>query len=782
MRAIRFSRLLAASALTVILTACGGGGGGGSLLGSGGGSLGPSYGSGGGSGGNNGGAQIVINNSLTQNNPNSFLTSEYTLSLAGGSTGLAQINAAQAYGLGASGNGITVGIIDTGIDADNVEFTGAISADSINIINNSNADLQGINPHGTWVAGVIGARKNNLATHGVAFNAELLVVKADTVSPSCPSGCFDSNNLANAVNYATSHNARIINMSLGAQGALGSTLTTAIQNAAANNVLVVTAAGNAGQAQVDAPANLGGTTGIAGSLLAVGAVDSNNQILSWSNKAGNARNWYLVAPGDNILTTDEHGMALVSGTSFAAPMVSGAAALVMEYAPYLTAQQTAEILLRSATDLGAAGVDDIYGHGLLNVGAALQPVGNTSVPSANGGSANTSNTTIALGSAFGNALQSNSLLAQGIMTDDYGRAFGFNMADRITSADYNSGLANFISTTRDTTVNSAQFGESTALTTSFTADKTTMGQVRDLNQQDGLQGDVRLALSTQATENMNLNYTHGYGLGQTLGLQMATANATANVVQASAMNNAYLGMLEGGNALSNTINLAEGLSLTLGAGMAEANSKLNDGETHNRTAYAAAVNYALGDFTLGLSAGQVQEANSTLDSASAGALAFGSGSTTNFVTISAALDLAAGLTLSASYQTGLTSIDATENSVIGDFRGLQSDSFAVALTADDVAQKNDSLTLAVSQPVRVNSGSAALNVATGVDAAGNVLYTSERASLTPSGRQIDIQAGYSLALNENETLGLSTVGTLNPGHDSSRGPAFSVGLRYQGKF
>lgn len=788
---MRAKSLLAASALTVLLTACGGGGGGSSLGGSNGGMGNGGNNNGGGS--SNGGAQIVINNNLTQADPTTFLTGEYTNNAAGGSTGLARINAAAAYGLGATGAGITVAMVDTGIDVDNIEFAGAISADSINIVNNQHNDLEGANPHGTWTAGVVGARKNGVGTHGVAFNSELLVIRAETVSVDCPSGCFTSDNLAKAVNYATAHDAKIINMSLGAQGNLGGNLTNAIKNAAANNILVVAAAGNAGAAQVDAPANLGGTSGIAGNLLAVGAVDANNVLLNWSNRAGNAKNWFLVAPGHNILTTDEHGMALVAGTSFAAPMVSGAAALVMEYAPYLTAKQTAEILLKTATDLGAAGVDSVYGHGLLNVGAALQPVGDTTVPSGqgsvvggNGGNAapSAAQTSLALGSAFGNALVNNNLLASGIMTDAYGRAFGFDMSKRVQVAQYDSGMAAFIRNNRETSTSGMMLGSETAVTASFSADSYSNNAVKDLDNQSGLQGDLRLAVSSQASEDVSVTYTHGYGIGQAFGLQADNARVTENIAKTEAMGSAYLGLVQGGNAVLTGINLTEGLTLTVGTG-SEGNTQnfgSNVETTGDRQGYAAALNYNMGSFKVALTGGMLNEGSSALNSSSDGALAFGAGSTTTFVGASASIDLAKGLTLAATYQVGMTDIKSSANSLIGDFQGVQSDSFALALTADDVVSKDDRLTLAVSQPVRVNSGSAALNVATGVDAAGNVIYNRERADLTPTGRQLDLQAGYSFNVGKDETLGFSTVGTLNPGHDASADMAFSVGLRYNKKF
>ena len=74
---------------------------------------------------------------------------------------------------------------------------------------------------------------------------------------------------------------------------------------------------------------------------------------------------------DDIITTGDG-----TGTSFAAPRVTGAAALVRHKFPNLTASQLKQVLLQTATDLGAEGVDEIYGHGKLNVQGALSPIGN----------------------------------------------------------------------------------------------------------------------------------------------------------------------------------------------------------------------------------------------------------------------------------------------------------------------------------------------------------------------------------------------------------------------
>ena len=781
--------LVATTALSLILSACGGGGGsvattapvnlnGGST-----GNTGSSTGSTGSTGG------TVVNTpgaGLTAQDINTFLnSSEYNRMAAGGYTGLAQVNAAQAYATGVSGSGITVAVIDTGIDLTNSEFAGAISADSINITNGSHTDMASINPHGTWVSGVVGARRDGDNTQGVAFNSTILAVRADTVDSICPSGCFIAQDVASSIRYATDHNARVINMSMGAAGSLGGLVQSAATYAAAHNVLLVAAAGNEGNAEIDAPANLGGTAGVVGSMLAVGAVDQNNVITSWSNKAGAAKDYYLVAPGEHILTTDVGGgMALTAGTSFASPMVAGAAALVMQYAPYLTAQQVASILLNSATDLGAAGVDTVYGHGLLNIGAALGPAGTTSVPTATGTSTPAVASSVAMSAAFGNALSNNSLLQRGIMLDSYGRAYGFDMSKRVAATKYDSGLASFIGATRTTTSGGAMQLGTSNVSFGF-ASTDTEHMVQDLNKQDKTQQSRgQLALTTQAASGVTLTYTHNHNLGQMFGLSEQAGRVANDTMGTGTLDNAFLGLIDGGNALGTSFDLGHGLALNIGGGMQSDSMSINDADKTgtSRQGYVAELAYKADGLKLGVQTGMVNESGSTLASNGDGALAFGSDSRTTFVGLNATVPLMQGLALGATYQMGFTQITSSQGSLISDFRGVSSDKFAVALMADDVAKKGDRLTLSVSQPIRVSSGNADLTVPVGVDHNGSVINASQRVGLTPTGRQIDMGIGYAFNLGKEQQLGISTVSTLNPGQNADAGAAFAVGVRYSAQF
>lgn len=109
-------------------------------------------------------------------------------------------------------------------------------------------------------------------------------------------------------------------------------------------------------------------------VIYVGEVDSSNNIPDWSNQAGSAHKNQFIVTSSDAITSSSDGSP--DGNSFAAPRVAGAGALVRHKFPNLSGAQTATTILHTADDLGVAGVDAVYGHGKLNVGKALAPVGN----------------------------------------------------------------------------------------------------------------------------------------------------------------------------------------------------------------------------------------------------------------------------------------------------------------------------------------------------------------------------------------------------------------------
>ncbi len=227
-------------------------------------------------------------------------------------------------------------------------------------------DVSDDSGHGTAVAGVIAAvADNGIGISGLAPAVTLMPVRAG-FNPGLGafSGVLEEDDAAAAIVYAAENGARVINMSFG-DTLLSPIVADAVAYAAGLGAVLVGAAGNARADGMHYPSGLP-------DVIAVGATDYADQRASFSSY-GAALD--LVAPGDGILTTvvdgDEDAYVTLSGTSFAAPLVAAAAALLASRAPALGAAEIAALLTGSARDLDPPGFDLETANGRLDAGRAL---------------------------------------------------------------------------------------------------------------------------------------------------------------------------------------------------------------------------------------------------------------------------------------------------------------------------------------------------------------------------------------------------------------------------
>jgi hypothetical protein len=354
-------------------------------------------------------------------------------------------NAATAWSAGHTGQGVTIAVVDTGVDENSPEFAGRISPLSKDILN-AGRPITGSDDHGTHVAMVAAAARNNTGILGIAFDATIMALRTDSVGSCAADNPQDANadcsfadkDIAAAINYATANQAKVINISLGGDGATSEVRNAARAAADAGSLLVV-AAGNGGTGSPDSFATLLDQAA-GGGVIIVGSVNSDGSISDFSNRAGTNASHFLTALGDRICCTYENGQLYVdsdgfvylfSGTSFATPQVSGAAALLAQAFPHLTGRQIADILLSSAFDAGAPGTDPIFGRGILDIARAFQPLGATSL-AGTGTSVALGDVTGAGSSAMGDAFGTASLPT--LVTDAYGRAFDTDLAGTLRGA------------------------------------------------------------------------------------------------------------------------------------------------------------------------------------------------------------------------------------------------------------------------------------------------------------------------------------------------------------
>jgi subtilisin family serine protease len=290
----------------------------------------------------------------------------------------------------ARGTGITVAVLDTGVDTKHPDLANQTVAgwdftkDSATI-----TDPAG---HGTEVAGIIAARTNNaIGIAGTAFNAKIMpVTVCDAVVAQGGSGGCDLFYVAAGIVFAADKGAKIINLSMG-DDTPSSTLQAAINYALTRNVVVVAAAGNNAQAGNAAmyPASYPG-------VISVGAHDSTGARANFSNNNNdpNLNHVTVTAPGVSILTTipvaldtndgtqdgyaiDPSTAAFPSGTSFSAAYVSGVAALLMSAKVATTPATVRDALICGAVDAGAVGYDPDYGYGRVNAALSMNWNGNS---------------------------------------------------------------------------------------------------------------------------------------------------------------------------------------------------------------------------------------------------------------------------------------------------------------------------------------------------------------------------------------------------------------------
>lgn len=286
--------------------------------------------------------------------------------------------AVAAWREGASGAGVVAAVIDSGVNPGLAEFSGRISPLSRDLAGTRGmADEDG---HGTSVTGVMLAARDGAGVAGVAWGATLLALRVDTPgSCAAADGCrYSSNAIAQGLEVATQAGARVVNLSLGGSG-ISAALRTAAERAGAAGVVSVVAAGNDGGAEIGGFA-AGLLQAAPSTTLVVGALEADGRMAGFSNRAGVAADRYLTALGVRVRSFDASGTArFYSGTSEAAPVVSGAVALMADAFPALSGGEIAEILLKTVDDLGAPGVDAVFGRGQLNIERAFQPIGGLSI-------------------------------------------------------------------------------------------------------------------------------------------------------------------------------------------------------------------------------------------------------------------------------------------------------------------------------------------------------------------------------------------------------------------
>lgn len=266
---------------------------------------------------------------------------------------LTKINASSAWSISTGSSGLIIAIVDTGVDGSHPDLA-AKMVPGWNIYSNS-SDTSDATGHGTAVAGTAAAIGNNgIGVASLAWNCRIMPVRVTNST-----GSSSSSLIASGILWAADRGAKVINASFKVHES--STLINALSDVYSRGVVSVFAAGNDGtfDSAADNPY-----------MLRISATASNDALASWSATGNNID---LGAPGVGISTTLRGGgYGTGDGTSFAAPIVAGIAALILSVNPGLSPLEVGNILKQSADDLGSSGWDPQYGWGRVNAARALQ--------------------------------------------------------------------------------------------------------------------------------------------------------------------------------------------------------------------------------------------------------------------------------------------------------------------------------------------------------------------------------------------------------------------------
>ncbi len=802
--------MFAIIALIITITAVAAGSVGG---GSGGGSSPPSSNqSNGGSSNDSGGGATPTTWQVSAAEANAYRTAEYNAQWS-----LEAIHAAEAYTVLAknnktiAGQGVEIAFTDSGIQSNNIEISANfVAADSYNYVANNNT-ISDVKGHGTYSASIAAAAKDGEGIHGVAYEAGIV---SSYLGDNVLSVNVDSTSAAIS-GAAAKENVRIINASWkygsyttynGTPSGTNSSdrkIITAINAAQSKDVLIIAATGDdadnaangqsAGQdssyltkQKPQKPALLANNNDLAGYVLAVGAVSADNIITDTSNICGIANKYCLVAPGANIVgassdvnnlnATGSNGQkyATLSNSSAAAAEVSGAAAIIRAAWPHLTAPQVANILLTTATDLGDVGVDNIYGHGLLNLYAAVQAQGSNNFAygaSVNSQSYNLQNSSFVSDAIFGDAFTHNiaPALQNAVFFDDYGRDYKANLGAKISARgnvsavsinnillnEYKSNNLPISFTTNNGTaltqvnlqVKSYSDNRSKHLVIDKSQEDKTLASGNGFSLAQNFSKNSRLAFAFNVDELRNSNFVEINNFNF-----ISQNNFAANTYQ-SFINRAFATNVVQRNFnqifleqkfFNNKFKLGFSYQDSYNSSSLLTKSSAKENQISNFN-FSYTPNFGT---TLAFSLGSLNEFNNNfLNSQALGAFGAGGNAKTSYFKFSASKKLFNNFSLIGSFSEGVTKAQGNDIGIFRSYSNIRSRSSSLGLVND--AAFGGRLGIIYSEPLRVYSGKALVDIPIARDNSGNVLRYNASLSLKPQGKERDFEFFYAHNLNKN---------------------------------
>ena len=786
---------------------------------------------------------------------------------------LEQVNAHYAYARGATGEGVTIGIIDTGIDAGHSKFDGKVLPESYNVAGynpdysfcamrapDGSCSFEGGPPsHGTLVGGVMAANRQTDATngtgsefavHGIAFDAKLISVGIpfseppdyyDPIDLSRPGSLTSTDQEFAEVSNRLNPSVTAINLSIGffgniedyneseIRGALPRTLEAIAQSTtpASERTIYVWAAGNArGEVHFDGTIEPATSVEIVagfpvripelrGHSVAVVATDQNGEIASFSNRCGIAKEFCLAAPGVELTgplpntycpTGSGDCYFSASGTSLAAPIVTGGVALLAQYyRDQLGNDEIVRRMLETADKEGIYADSDVYGQGFLDLDSATRPVGDTRMltgQSLSGPSAPGSLSTVSLGPAFGDALSHGLASSEIASFDELDAPFfrplndyiqpnasaGARLEERlwVLGNDPRGGAWN----TQDLELrmrlepvsDRRHYGLIPAgISAGANAEITGLhSYTRRGSGYDTIESRLASLSLTRRVGDNEIFFGLRSHPGWRFGLHATGSITPGTFTDDAAFTNPFLTFARNGAAAGIAMPIGKGaLSVAAFHGAAQYGER-RDIDSSQSTGALAEYRFAHNMLPgVAIQAGWLMEPNRLAGSRPSGA--FGElNADTVFTGVSAYRRLGDHWTVLGNVHAGISRTGMQKHGMLHDPSALWTSTFAIGVIGKDIGHTQDRLAFRLSQPLRVESGHARFHWASGRTRNRQVRIENTTLDLEPSGRQLDLELAYSRPWKGGQA-NLATLVTRHAGHTRGQHD-FALLLRYNRGF
>jgi len=715
-----------------------------------------------------------------------------------------------------TGAGVTVGVLDTGTTSSWIGFKGTTNGATGKVIANVNclgatcvsapANNDG-HGHGTFtMSEIIGGYNTYVGSTlvtvpGIAPNANAIGIKVLN-----DSGSGDTNGLARGIAYGANNGANVLNISIGPSGgtpaqlaSFYSSLAGTVNAAAAKGTYISFAGGNSAQLFAGGATITGFSDEALKRMIFVGSTNNSGVLSSFSNTPGTGKfistsgkvydyaSMWVSAPGENLTgasnLTGMQGSVNCgvysclsggwSGTSMAAPEVSGTLALLVSQWPVLkTNGAAAQIIEYAASWLpggttmtnGVTQYNSKYGQGFLNVAAAFQPIGNLTASNLAGKSIvlNGSTTSAMLGSSALSTATLTTLLKNYTSFDMFARNFSVDISSLVaTKATTSTAAASLIAKPISTSVRRFADGSSLAFGNAVEENNYV------IDRPSNTKADKAWFMSFTDASGSTMAAGNGMSASASFaGALWGTDSTVSSDIASLGVSDALMNLAGGGAFTAYGTQLDEQTRVALSWSQTQQESLAigSDWTKPDATSFGMGfTNRVSESWMTGVTFNLLNEQNGLLGTTynENGPLSLGHEHTSLSMGVSSAFSLGGKRNLVFDAAIMRSNGAQIADGLISDISPLYAQSFGAALVQRDAVRPGDNLAFSVRAPMRVFSGSANIAV-NSVDEDGNPVISKQRVNLRATGQEMDFSMGYSAPVSETMSWNMS----LNARHDA----------------